>query len=70
MIPAIDSRLPPLAAEPVDAAAAEAPLPLCVQWCDTAPPQLNSEGVDYCAPAKTYKGVDLTFDNLVDPKEV
>ncbi|EFN57917.1 hypothetical protein CHLNCDRAFT_141982 [Chlorella variabilis] len=40
------------------------------QWCDTAPPQLNSEGVDYCAPAKTYKGVDLTFDNLVDPKEV
>ncbi|PRW50867.1 glycoside hydrolase family 20 isoform A [Chlorella sorokiniana] len=41
---------------------------LLPQWCDTAPPQPDSEGVDYCAPAKLYADVDLSvFDNLVGP---
>lgn len=38
------------------------------QWCDTAPPQWDSQGVDYCAPAKAYADVDLSvFENLVEP---
>ncbi|EFN58846.1 hypothetical protein CHLNCDRAFT_140700 [Chlorella variabilis] len=34
-------------------------------YCDTASPQYSHLGVDYCAPAAKYKGVRLTFGNLV-----
>ncbi|KAI7846441.1 hypothetical protein COHA_000052 [Chlorella ohadii] len=41
---------------------------LLPQWCNTAPPQWDSQGVDYCAPAKAYADVDLSvFENLVEP---
>lgn len=41
---------------------------LLPQWCDSVEePQVDREGTDYCAPAATYAGLDLTqFDNLVE----
>lgn len=45
------------------------PPPSLLQWCDTAGPQLDSAGADYCGPATSYRGVPLTFENLVEASE-
>ena len=41
---------------------------LLPQWCDGAPPQVNSKGRDYCKGAQVYAGVPLDFENLVIPR--
>ncbi|PSC70268.1 glycoside hydrolase family 20 [Micractinium conductrix] len=58
-----------LRVSPLDWQGTDFKFELLPQWCDTAGPQLDSAGADYCGPATSYRGVPLTFENLVEASE-